>query len=98
MNARFPLNKSSGKGAGHEKPGPPRGPGLGETWARESTFPFARSYLACPAGKTAMSNAEPTFQEGHARATPIRDLGLKIAGTRLEPIVTAFEAELRVVG
>jgi hypothetical protein len=38
------------------------------------------------------------FQETHLWATPIRDLGLTIAGTRLEPILRAFEGELQAAG
>lgn len=34
------------------------------------------------------------FHETNLWSTPIRDLGLQIAGTRLEPIVAEFEAEL----
>jgi hypothetical protein len=36
------------------------------------------------------------FHEAHLQRLPIRDLGLDIAGTRLEPIVEQFRAELRV--
>jgi Putative zinc-binding metallo-peptidase len=39
-----------------------------------------------------------TPAEGKIWATPIRDLGLKIDGTRLEPIVKEFEAEVRRAG
>jgi hypothetical protein len=38
------------------------------------------------------------FQEKAQRAVPIRDLGLTIAGTPLEPVLTAFEHELEVAG
>jgi len=38
------------------------------------------------------------FHESNLWSTPIRDLGLTIAGTRLEPILAEFEAELRAVG
>jgi hypothetical protein len=38
------------------------------------------------------------FQESNLWSTPIRDLGLTIEGTRLEPILAAFEEELRRVG
>jgi hypothetical protein len=38
------------------------------------------------------------FQETNLWATPIRDLGLTIEGTRLEPILQEFEAELRAGG
>jgi hypothetical protein len=37
------------------------------------------------------------FQEANL-STPIRNLGLSIQGTRLEPIIAAFEAELKQVG
>jgi hypothetical protein len=38
------------------------------------------------------------FHESNLWSTPIRDLGLTIAGTRLEPIVNEFEGELRAAG
>jgi hypothetical protein len=38
------------------------------------------------------------FHETNLWSTPIRDLGLTIEGTRLEPIVLQFEEELRQVG
>jgi hypothetical protein len=38
------------------------------------------------------------FRESHLGSTPIRDLGLAVAGTRLEPIVAAFQEELRQAG
>lgn len=40
----------------------------------------------------------PSFRESHLFASPIRDLGLAIAGTRLEPIIAEFEKELRDKG
>src|SRR5215204_5987955 len=44
-------------------------------------------------------HAEPSrFQESNLWSTPIRDLGLRIEGTRLEPILAEFERELRNVG
>lgn len=45
-----------------------------------------------------MAAQQSTFQEASLGPTAIRDLGLKIAGTRLEPILQEFEAELRRVG
>jgi hypothetical protein len=43
--------------------------------------------------------ADPVrFHESNLWSTPIRDLGLTIAGTRLEPILAEFEAELRAAG
>jgi hypothetical protein len=43
--------------------------------------------------------ADPAgFHESNLWSTPIRDLGLTIQGTRLEPILAEFEAELRRVG
>ncbi len=43
--------------------------------------------------------ADPVgFHESNLWATPIRDLGLTIAGTRLEPILEEFGAELRAAG
>jgi hypothetical protein len=41
---------------------------------------------------------EFTQAEGKIWSTPIRTLGLQIEGTRLEPVVREFEAELRRVG
>ena len=37
---------------------------------------------------------EPTFQESGWRSTPIRGLGLTIAGTQLEPLIAALLVEL----
>ncbi|MGN6391540.1 MAG: putative zinc-binding metallopeptidase [Gemmatimonadales bacterium] len=43
--------------------------------------------------------ADPArFHESNLWSTPIRDLGLTITGTRLEPILDAFRAELRQAG
>jgi hypothetical protein len=43
--------------------------------------------------------ADPVgFHESNLWSTPIRDLGLTIQGTRLEPILAEFETELRRVG
>jgi hypothetical protein len=39
-----------------------------------------------------------TFQEKNLGSTAIRDLGLTIAGTRLEPIIREFEEEVRHAG
>ncbi len=39
-----------------------------------------------------------TFEGGSRRATPIRDLGLTITGTALEPVLEAFEGELMAAG
>jgi len=41
---------------------------------------------------------EGAFHEAHLDKLPIRDLGLAIAGTRLEPLVEAFRGELAAVG
>jgi hypothetical protein len=44
-------------------------------------------------------SAEPVrFHESNLWSTPIRDLGLTIEGTRLEPIIRQFEEELRQAG
>jgi len=44
-------------------------------------------------------HAEPArFQESNLWSTPIRDLGLTIEGTRLEPIIAEFMEEVRQVG
>lgn len=45
-----------------------------------------------------MSTEPPTFREANRWETPIRDLGLRIDGTRLAPIIAAFQAELEKVG
>ncbi len=43
--------------------------------------------------------ADPArFHESNLWSTPIRDLGLTIAGTRLEPILAEFESELLAAG
>src|ERR1700722_4768767 len=39
-----------------------------------------------------------TFPVAGARAVPIRDLGLTIAGTNLEPILASFEKEVEAAG
>ena len=41
---------------------------------------------------------EPTFQESGWRSTPIRGLGLTIAGTQLEPLIAALLVELQRAG
>jgi hypothetical protein len=46
-----------------------------------------------------MATSEGSFREGKAlQATSIRDLGLTIAGTQLEPIVAEFLAEVERIG
>ena len=45
-----------------------------------------------------MSAAPSGFHESNLWSTPIRDLGLTIRGTRLEPVVAEFESELRALG
>ena len=45
-----------------------------------------------------MSIAENVFQEATLSARPIRDLGLRIAGSSLEPILAEFQAELEHLG
>jgi hypothetical protein len=46
-----------------------------------------------------MATTDPVrFHESTLWATPIRDLGLRIAGTRLEPILDEFRTELEAVG
>jgi hypothetical protein len=42
-----------------------------------------------------MSSEPLSFHESNLWSTPIRDLGLTIEGTRLEPILAEFEEELR---
>jgi hypothetical protein len=44
-----------------------------------------------------VSSASP-FQENRFLATPIRDLGLSIAGTQLEAVVDEFQRELEQIG
>ncbi|HEY2743760.1 MAG TPA: putative zinc-binding metallopeptidase [Polyangia bacterium] len=46
----------------------------------------------------AIQAIEGAFHEAHLQARPIRDLGLAIAGTRLEPLVEEFRGELRARG
>lgn len=41
---------------------------------------------------------EPAFQESSLRTAHIRDLGLQISGTQLEPIIREFEQELTALG
>lgn len=45
-----------------------------------------------------MPPADLRFQESNLRNTQIRDLGLTIAGTPLEPIIARFERELDAIG
>ena len=45
-----------------------------------------------------MSSHEASFQERSQYVTPIQDLGLTIAGTRLEPIIAEFKTELERAG
>jgi hypothetical protein len=46
----------------------------------------------------AMSSEPLRFHESNLWSTPIRDLGLTIEGTRLEPILAEFEGELHHAG
>jgi hypothetical protein len=46
----------------------------------------------------ALEQPQPSFHEAKVGATAIRDLGLTIAGTRLEPILVDFERELAEKG
>ena len=41
-----------------------------------------------------METQAPPFQEAHLFSRPIRDLGLRIEGTPLEPVVAEFGEEL----
>jgi hypothetical protein len=45
-----------------------------------------------------MAAPSTSFRESNLFGAPIRDLGLSIADTRLEPIIREFEAELLAVG
>jgi len=42
--------------------------------------------------------SETPFHESKLWSTPIRDLGLKIEGTPLEPVIAEFRRELQAVG
>ena len=42
--------------------------------------------------------SEETFREHNWSSKPIRDLGLKIEGTRLEPVVAEFQREIEALG
>src|SRR5260370_26231786 len=42
--------------------------------------------------------AEARFHESKLWSTPIRDLGLKIEGTPLEPVIAEFRRELEAAG
>lgn len=46
----------------------------------------------------AMDPQTAAFQEAHLGERPIRDLGLTIAGTLLEPVIAGFERELAAAG
>ncbi|MBK8179761.1 MAG: hypothetical protein IPK67_12905 [Planctomycetes bacterium] len=41
-----------------------------------------------------MADLQPRFQEANLRTERIRDLGLSIEGTRLEPVIAEFQTEL----
>ncbi|MFL6201320.1 MAG: putative zinc-binding metallopeptidase [Thermoanaerobaculia bacterium] len=45
-----------------------------------------------------MSTPAPPFQEAHLFSRPIRDLGLRIEGTQLEPVLAEFGDELARAG
>ncbi|HWM90763.1 MAG TPA: putative zinc-binding metallopeptidase [Thermoanaerobaculia bacterium] len=45
-----------------------------------------------------METQAPPFQEAHLFSRPIRDLGLRIPGTQLEPVLAEFEEELARAG
>jgi hypothetical protein len=45
-----------------------------------------------------MTTPGAAFRESNLWSTPIRDLGLTIEGTRLEPIIAEFERELQAIG
>jgi hypothetical protein len=47
---------------------------------------------------TAANPPETSFHESKLWSTPIRDLGLKIEGTELEPVIAEFRRELQAVG
>src|SRR5690242_2149787 len=55
-----------------------------------------------PVEKTAMNTPvnppEAPFHENKLWSTPIRDLGLKIEGTPLEPVIAEFQRELEAAG
>jgi hypothetical protein len=54
-------------------------------------------HVAFPMGKAASAETTP-FRETHVWSTPIRDLGLKLEGTALEPVVDEFLAEVGKLG
>jgi hypothetical protein len=45
-----------------------------------------------------MDSSTPVFEEARVSSRPIRDLGLTIAGTALEPVLAEFERELDQAG
>ena len=48
--------------------------------------------------ETPMLTAAPPFRENKLWSTPLRDLGLKIEGTPLEPVIAEFRRELDAAG
>src|SRR5436190_19620569 len=57
-----------------------------------------RSAAATPVTKTVVAEPGAPFPETRLLVTPIRELGLKIAGTPLEPILKEFKKELEQAG
>jgi hypothetical protein len=47
---------------------------------------------------TAVKATEPAFHESKLWSTPLRDLGLKIEGTQLEPVIAEFLREVETAG
>ena len=55
-------------------------------------------FVAMPGVEPVPAPPPSRFHESNLWSTPIRDLGLTIAGTRLEPILAEFRDELRQAG
>src|SRR5580658_9834862 len=59
----------------------------------------SKGEMSAPAMPTlALVGGHSVFQERAERAIPIRDLGLTISGTPLEPVLATFERELETAG
>jgi Putative zinc-binding metallo-peptidase len=61
-------------------------------------MPAAQVSLGETPGPQGFIGGVSSFRETPQKAVPIRDLGLTIAGTPLEPVVAAFEKELEAAG
>src|SRR5262245_56847830 len=68
---------------------------------QELPKPSQRDFMARSRGSlmaAALKMETPPFQESKLWSTPIRDLGLKIEGTPLEPVIDEFRGELAAAG